>query len=76
MTKKFDELYKKLTSQYGKSEIDDGLDVEKEHKDVVDDRKPEEYLKIVNAHEKEIPKEYYKGLKKMENSYKKKSKKL
>lgn len=73
MTKKFDKLYKTLVRKYGKEEIDKGVEAEKEHKDVV--KKEEDYLKIVKAHEKEIPKKYYKELSRIEDKYNKKNKK-
>jgi hypothetical protein len=60
MTSKFDQLFKKLVSKFGKSEVAKGYKTEKEHK-----KPKEETLKIAKDHLSEFP-EYYKELSKME----------
>jgi len=69
MTRKFDQLFKKLVSKFGKSEVTKGYKTEKEHK-----KPKEETLKIAKDHLSEFP-EYYKELSKMEKRLKKKRQK-
>ena len=69
MTSKFDQLYKKLVSKFGKSEVKKGFEIEKEHK-----KPKEQTLKIAKDHLSEFP-EYYKELGKMEKRLKKKRQK-
>lgn len=66
MTSKFDQLYNKLVSKFGKSEVKKGFETEKEHK-----KPKEQTLKIAKDHLSEFP-EYYKELGKMEKKLKKK----
>jgi hypothetical protein len=62
MTSEFDKIVKNLTKKYGKSEVNSGLDVEKEHNDVTHGNKAD-IAKITKAHLDEEPL-YYKKLKK------------
>lgn len=62
MKSKYDNYIKSLISDYGKKEVESGLDVEKEHQDVTKGDKMKT-AKIAAAHLKEVP-DYYKKLKK------------
>lgn len=62
MTEKFDKVINNMISKYGKSEVKSGLEVEKEHEDVIGKDKLKR-AKIARAHLKERP-DYYKRLKK------------
>lgn len=62
MTSEFDKTVNDLISKYGKSEVEAGLEVEKEHDDITKGDKVKR-AKIAAAHLREVP-TYYKKLKK------------
>ena len=62
MTNKFDEYINNLIKQFGKTEVDTGMEIEKEHANITHGDKMKT-AKIAHAHLKERP-DYYKRLKK------------